>query len=517
MKNKITKEDIELTKKKFELFDEKLEEEKSNALGYVKNDPSLFAYMFFTDVMGNRFKTFSYQDIILNDKSKRKAICIARQTGKSTLSVIAAFHQAYFNDSYTVVVVSATKPQALELIRKLKTILRTGRFTTWKEIMPKGKESGSEIIIKNQNGKTESRIISVPATDSARGYTANMVIVDEAAFIENGDYIFNQVIEPMTQYTKGQIFLLSTPNGKIGFFWKCFNSEAWSTYQFGWEVCPNNTKEEMVEKRKMMTSMEFSAEYEAKFLTSQSAYFNYKDIERAVDSNSGLGSPTSNVFYSIGVDFGKIKDNSVIMIGYIENPGAEANEQVVKVIRRIVKPLGTNYASVIGEVKDLARMFPGRLVLDATGVGEGPSDILIKEGLSVEPIKFSIQSKMDIYSNLNILFEQSRIKIPNELELINQLEQLEYEYTESKNQKIHHPEGGHDDETDALALMAWGLTKTKGQPSVRIIDNPIFSGLIEEKQNKKWTTVCVKCEEYFDSYEGKRHFEPNKICPKCFI
>ena len=446
--------------KKFQLIETK----GYNWAGHLKLDPTCFAYFFFRNEKGFHFKCREYQDMIINDTSKRLVVCIARQMGKSTMAAIKAFHEAYFGNNKTIVVVSSTKPQAMELIHRLKQLMRSAKYTDFKELLPSLKESRSEIVIKGNKEGTQSRIISVPATDAARGYTADLVIVDEAAFIENGDYIFNQVVEPMTQATDGDIILLSTPNGRQGFFYDCFMSEFWSSYQFDWTANPDNTKERMDIKKSTMTALAYQSEYEAKFTAPMAAYFITNEISRAISESAGKGAIAQRLI-SIGVDFGKIHDKCVINIGTIINPLDPPNKHIIRVIERIVKPLGTNYAQIIGEIKVLAKKLKPRIiVLDATGVGEGPSDILAQGGLPVEPVKFSIQSKVDIFSNLKILFEQGRIQIPENKELINQLEIFSYEYTTSGNMKLHAPEGQHDDECDALALMVWGLTSAISPP-----------------------------------------------------
>lgn len=499
---KLTDRQKDITKKKFELFDP----DNERHLGYLKSDPSLFAYYMFKNEKGEPFQVFDYQDAILNDDSKRILVCIARQEGKSTVAAIKALHAAFFNNNYTVIVVSRTKDQSIELIRKIKVLIRSCTKIKWSLIQPKTQEAKTEINIRNMNTKgqtaTFSRIISVPATDAARGYPAHMVICDESAFWENADYIFNQVVEPMTTFTDGKIMMLSTPNGKQGVFWNCYNSPYWEKYQFGWDVCPINTHEKMAEKRARMTQMQFASEYEAKFVASLNAYFHPKDVENAVDHELMMGHLAGETHFVVGVDFGKINDNAVMFMGKIENPTEMPERWIIKVIDRRVKPLGTNYAEIIGELKAIHDMFhPSLFVVDATGVGEAPADIMKEMGLNVEPVKFSLQSKMDLFSNMKVLFEQKRIKIPNELELINQLELFEYEYTSSGNIKLHAPDGAHDDEPCALALMSWGLTRfSQGIVSASFVTYGKEKGQEIECRHNNLKAVdgelqCLACEE----------------------
>ncbi|KKL12064.1 hypothetical protein LCGC14_2539540, partial [marine sediment metagenome] len=126
--NKITEKEEEYLKKKFEAFDTLLENKKE-ALGYMKKDATLFAYFFFKNDMGTRFKALSWQDKYFNSKSHRRLLCCARQIGKSTVAGIDSLHKAYFNPGFTILTVSRTKEQAMELVYRMRRFLNTSRFT----------------------------------------------------------------------------------------------------------------------------------------------------------------------------------------------------------------------------------------------------------------------------------------------------------------------------------------------------------------------------------------------------
>ena len=461
--NQITKKETEQLQKRFEAFDGMLEN-KQQALGYMKHDPSLFAYFFFRDDRGKRFKTLPWQDKFLNSKHKRRLLCCARQIGKSTTAGILALHAAYFNPGYTILVVSRTKDQAMEFVYRMRKFLNTSRFTIWQELQPRKNENKKEIILQSETKGIESRIIVVPCTDAALGYSANIVIGDEAARWENGDYVFREVIEPTTTWTEGDIYLLSTPAGKQGFFWQCYNlQDNWEVYQFDWHANPFLTKEYMDAKRKIHTSLSWAMNSDAKFVVSQNAYFTPMEIDGSINVESGLGYKGESPVV-VGVDFGKVNDNCIIDIGCVLDPTKPKNEQVVRLLDRRVKPLGTDYAIILEELKaiNLSMNHP-HFVLDVTS-GEVPSDFLKQAGCAVTPFKFTIQSKILLMNNLKVLMQQNRLQIPEARELRDQLEMFEYEVSEvnQDRMKLHAPEGKHDDEVDALALMCHGLTEGIG-------------------------------------------------------
>jgi len=435
-------------------------------------DPTIFAYRFFKDDRGNPLKVYPHQDLILNDPSKQILLNIARQTGKSTAAAIKAIHTAYWNTNALIIIMSATKPQALEVVRKIKTYLLTSDVS-FKTLMPRNKENKAEGELKNPGAKTISRIISVPATDGARGYSPDLVICDDMAFWEDADTIFNQVVQPMVDATGGSILALSTPNGRHGPHWNCYNSKHWSAYHFDWHANPLNTQERMDMKKDTMTTLQFKAEYEADFVSSQSSYFTMNEVTQSIHVDAGSGwKGEKNI--CVGVDFGKLHDKCVIDIGTIMNVSEPKNKHIIRLLDHRVKPLGTSYASVINELKSInSSLRPNIFMLDATGVGEGPFDVLRADGVPVEAFKFSLFSKITIMNNLKILMQQHRVQIPDEKEILSQLEMFEYEASEKggvAQPKLHAPEGKHDDEVDALALMSYGLTTSLGMISSEFIE-----------------------------------------------
>jgi len=112
---------------------------------------------------------------------------------------------------------------------------------------------------------------------------------------------------------------------------------------------------------------------------------------------------------------------------------------------------------------------------DSTGLGAGVVDVLAKK-LNIPKtlgeqnynqkyasndiiigLTFTISVKEDIFSNLKLLMEQGKLRIPNHKKLIYQLKDFRYETTPSGHIKLHHSDGGHDDLVDALACAAHGL------------------------------------------------------------
>lgn len=149
-------------------------------------------------------------------------------------------------------------------------------------------------------------------------------------------------------------------------------------------------------------------------------------------------------------------DNTVFIV--IEKPFTDEEHLYVVYIEETSKMFITD---AIGRIKILNSKFNFRkIICDYTTLGTGPVDVLREEiGFIIEGIKFTVQSKMDMYGNLKILFQKKKLKIPNHKKLLFELADLRYEIIKGQGLggqiKIHHSEKGHDDYADALALAAW--------------------------------------------------------------
>jgi len=178
-----------------------------------KKDVTLFANYLLKNPRNPtlKFVPFAWQDKVFSDTSQRRVVCSSRQIGKTTIAAVEALHFAFFHNDATVLVLSRTFPQAIEVVKRMKDFMNKARFTAFKALQPEEKESRSVIRIWNKKEpgqvKSYSRIVSVVASDAARGYTADFVICDEAAFWDNGEYVFKQAVLPTVKASQANHLL----------------------------------------------------------------------------------------------------------------------------------------------------------------------------------------------------------------------------------------------------------------------------------------------------------------------
>ena len=131
----------------------------------------------------------------------------ARQIGWSTSVGFFAAWLAMCNPNTKILFLSKGERESKLLLDKVKFGL--DKLPDWlKHKAPKVKRQNMEIV-EWDNGST---VMSLPSRNNpARGFTGRLVVVDEWAFLENGDEAWAS-IEPVTDIG-GQVIGLSTANG----------------------------------------------------------------------------------------------------------------------------------------------------------------------------------------------------------------------------------------------------------------------------------------------------------------
>ena len=434
-------------------------------------DPTIFAYAFLKDDNGNQYKCFPYQDIILNDPNRYICVVGSFQIGKTDVLRIKALHYAWSNPGKTVLLVSKTLPQSTNTLLRMKDMLRRSTLPG-KRLMDGMPDNKTELYLKcDDEGIIYSRVICVPATEAALGYTADLGLADEIATYEQGVDFYERIFETRTNSTKGQIIVISNPRGQKGILWKLYNNPRFSTYRFAFLSRPDNTKEELEQKRKDLgVEYNFREYYMAEFLTARGGFLSPTEINDAAQEDYIERLEETTPIY-VFVDLAKKHDHSVIIVGKI-NYDKQKDEESLEVIWTKEFALNTDYSVVGAEMKRIYNHYNVRGIgCDQTGVGESFTDLLRNEGVSLQGIIFSLSNKSKMYTDLKMLFEQRRIKIPNDEEFKKQLGSLNFKRTTGGQLQVHHEnENDLDDYPDALAgLIAISIKPSYVRPSIAIV------------------------------------------------
>jgi hypothetical protein len=173
---------------------------------------------------------YDYNDIILK----------SRQLGISTLVSALALWTMLFNENKMVLVLATKQDTAKNLLSKV--IYAYDNLPSWLKLKAKEK---NKLSLKLSNG---SYIIAVSAaSDSARTYAASLLLIDEAAFIDDIEETYASAQQTLA--TGGKSIVLSTPNGTTNWFCDKFEEaeenfpkSTFRPIRLKWNVHPERTQ-----------------------------------------------------------------------------------------------------------------------------------------------------------------------------------------------------------------------------------------------------------------------------------
>jgi len=122
----------------------------------------------------------TWQAAVLRSPARHRILCCSRQAGKSTVSAVAAVHQALYHPNSLILLLAPVGRQAKELLGKVR-----GVYAGVQSEM--GTETDNAITLVFGNG---SRIVVIPDREgNVRGFSAvDLLIVDEAAWVLDATY-----------------------------------------------------------------------------------------------------------------------------------------------------------------------------------------------------------------------------------------------------------------------------------------------------------------------------------------
>ena len=129
-----------------------------------------------------------------------------------------------------------------------------------------------------------SRIVSLPGKEATnRCFSAvSLLIFDEAARVPDALY---KALRPTLATSAGDLWLMSTPYGKRGFFYEkwAYGNDRWYRLAVPATDCPRISREFLEEERDELGDLCFRQEYLCEFIESGSGLFDWDLVEDALD------------------------------------------------------------------------------------------------------------------------------------------------------------------------------------------------------------------------------------------
>jgi hypothetical protein len=416
---------------------------------------------------------------ILSPTLKRALLNCSRQWGKSTIAALKAALHAHFHPAQTILIGSPSSRQSEELLLKVHGYLQ--------KVCPQLTRTQERITLPNG-----SRILALPnSPDNIRGYSADLVILDEAARVS--DAYFAAILPTIAARPNAVVLMMTTPAGNHGFFhqiWNDAHDQSWIRIQSPASEAKHLDQDFIQLKRRFLSQQQFEQEYECGFGPASRSLIPRESLDYSHDPTIPELEPhhpyRKHDLFFLGVDFGQRQSHSayvltdlVLRLTNLREP--ITFQPVTRPIIRIRKigrfPLGTSYPEVIQGLKAIFNRWSPNwervlLVCDATGPGLPATEFLQKELASarrVLPIQITSQPTRITYDSKEIskmqLVDELRFVIDGKFLVWNHAHPLaddlmkeltNFEYAETRTGLPTARAGqGNDDLVIALALAAW--------------------------------------------------------------
>ena len=311
-----------------------------------------------------------------------------------------------------------------------------------KELIKKMNET--DMIIELKNGSI-LQMVGADNIDRIVGTNPVGVVFSEYSLMKPEVW---KLISPILAENEGWAVFVYTPRGQNHGYELLKNAQKNKNWYV--EILPvSKTKavpeEVLEEQRLMMTQAWYEQEYECSFEANAQAVF--KNVKsKTYNSNEWVFNEAG--IYQLGVDLAKVSDYSVItpfdFTTFRVGPQDAFNQIDYPLQKAKIEAAFYRYNKA-------------RIVMDSTGVGSPIVDDLLVKGVNIMPYTFTTNSRRDLLMNLQILLEQGKIQIPDDPELIEQLEAAVWDITPSGLAKVVVPEPMHDDRLFSLALAVWEI------------------------------------------------------------
>jgi hypothetical protein len=450
---------------------------------YVKcsQDPIYFTETYMKIVNIDRglinFKLYDYQkDMIKSFADNRfNVVATARQAGKSTVTCAFILWYTIFHPEKTVALLANKGETAREILQRIQ--LAYQYLPAWLQQGVKEFRAGA-IVFENN-----SRVIAAAtSSDAIRGYSINLLFIDEAAFIENWDTFFTSVYPTISSGKESKIILVSTPNGLNHFYAIWQNAiEKKNNYQaikVSYERVPGRDEKWKTDTLASMNfnTEKFEQEYCVEFMGSSGtliAGWKLKELvyQTPLNTKDGLSvysNPIKDHKYTIVVDVseGRSLDYSAFqVIDVTEMPYRQVcvyrNNLITPLdYGEIVHKVAINYnkAPVLVEVNNMGAQVSHALhydfeydnILFTENNGRNGKKVSSGYGTGIDMgVRTTVPVKANGCSLLKLLIEQNQLVI-NDFHTIEELSRFS-----RKGKSYEAEEGAHDDLVMGLVLFGW--------------------------------------------------------------
>lgn len=421
------------------------------------------------------FVPYDYQIEFIEAMHNNRKVLLntARQVGKTLTMSCYAVWQAIFYPNKIIAILANRGATAREILRKCQDIY---------ESLPIWLQQGVEEFNKTKMILENGSIIMAESTSASaiRGYTLNLIILDEFAFVSNtlAEEFFTAVYPTISSGESTQIFVASTPCG-LNHFYKMYTDgvegrNGFKVLKITWDQVPGRTKAWAEDQRRVLGDSKFMQEMEADFQGSSntliSSYylknmvyheplFTRENLDAYIAPIPGhIYIATVDVSRGAGIDYSAMLVFDVSQLPYQIVAKYKSNTIQPMLYPTIINKIAKDYnnAKVLIEINDIGGQVADILSYDLEyeHVIYTDKDVISEWGkLGNVGVRTTVKTRRIGCANLKQLIENDKLLI-NDFDIVAEL--ATFIIYKGKYQA---DSGTHDDLVMCLILFAWMTTQ----------------------------------------------------------
>lgn len=216
------------------------------------------------------------QNLVKGYHENRKCIVkSSRQSGKSVTTAAFILWYVFFNADKTVGILANKAPVAREILSRIVTAYET---------IPYFLQPGAKVLNKGSiELGNNSRIIAAATSSTAiRGFSVNLLYLDEFAYVEDADAFFKSTYPTISSGKETKVIISSTPDG-LNLFYKLFTDAQkglndFYAFEIAWHEVPGRDENWKKEQIEILGEKGFRQEFDAEFLGSSNTLISGESL-----------------------------------------------------------------------------------------------------------------------------------------------------------------------------------------------------------------------------------------------
>ncbi len=348
---------------------------------------------------------------LANSTARENVLVTGNRWGKSFVSAVKLIHHGIYRPRrlefdrcgrYRAAAASITQDQANLIFNQLVRLVRQS------EILAPLVDSITRTpypVLTFGNGATIEARSTQNRGEYLLGNDYDLFIFDEVAFETDPEYVVEDIILMRLADREGRLDLVSTPNGKNWFYrrvMEIINDRRLGYYQSG-DSRENRfiSRDYLDERVRYFTEARLKQNIMGQFVDAGGEILKGEYIDHALERFTLMAKPPEDESraYITGWDLARKRTATVGIT-------VEFRDGVVRVVA-LERFKQFDWTIVIEKIKERQRLYPGRLVIDATGLG----DVVVEQlaEYNPEPVVFTPARKAELLTNVELFHARGAV------------------------------------------------------------------------------------------------------------